>query len=242
MALAHPTHATIASASAYIKYSTHSTMWFALDRQIQEEKEHRGFPVVPVLLRGADFSPGFLFLNTWIDLRAGVDGQASAEALDALERAIRASGRVQTIAKSGPEAEGRTAGVCTYRGLHQFREVDAAFFVGRRELCERLLEFTSTKNLVGLVGPSGSGKSSLVQAGLLPILRRDRPPAKTWDSVIFTPGKQPFHRLASALIPLLEHDLSETDRLKEAQKLGEGLLLVRLGARLRVQQRYCGTP
>ena len=40
-------------------------LWFALDRQVREEKEGRAFPVIPVLLQGADVTPGFLFLNTW---------------------------------------------------------------------------------------------------------------------------------------------------------------------------------
>ena len=44
-------------------------MWFALDRQVREEKEGRPFPVIPVLLHGADLTPSFLFLvvfQTWI--------------------------------------------------------------------------------------------------------------------------------------------------------------------------------
>jgi hypothetical protein len=45
-------------------------MWFALDRQVREEKQDRAFPVIPVLLQGAELAPVFLFLNTWIDLRA----------------------------------------------------------------------------------------------------------------------------------------------------------------------------
>jgi len=63
----------------------------------------------------------------------------------------------------------------------------------------------------------------VVQAGLLPLLRREQPPANTWDAISFTPGRDPFHRLASALIPLLEPDMSETARLAEAEKLGGNL-------------------
>ena len=183
----------------------------ALDRQVREEKQGRAFPVIPVLLPGADLTPGFLFSNAWIDLRGGLEGVAAAEALDAFERAINTSQPAQV-----PE---RVALICPYRGLQVFREEDTAFFFGRKAFADQLLDFALGKDLVAVVGPSGSGKSSVVQAGLLPLLRRERAPASTWDAVCFTPDSDPFHHLASALIPFLEPDLRETDRLIEAQKL-----------------------
>jgi KaiC/GvpD/RAD55 family RecA-like ATPase len=187
-------------------------MWFALDRQVQEEKAGRAFPVIPVLLPGADPTPGFLFLNTWVDLR---DDLTDPEGLDALARA--AGGEAEKRPEEIPVA------LCPYRGLRAFREEDAGFFFGREAFAERLAEAVRKQALVALVGPSGSGKSSVVQAGLLPLLRRQRPPKATWDAVIFTPGDRPFHRLAAALIHFLEPALSETDRLTEAQKLGNRL-------------------
>ena len=142
-------------------------MWFALDRQVREEKQGRPFPVIPVLLGGADLTPGFLFSNTWIDLRSGLEGVAATEPLDAFKRAINATAPAPRAA-----AAERAAGLCPYRGLEAFREEDAAFFAGRSALARQLLDFTLGRDLVALVGPSGSGKSSLVQAGLLPLLRR----------------------------------------------------------------------
>src|SRR6516162_5942252 len=196
-------------------------MWFALDRQVREEKEGRPFPVIPVLLHGADLTPSFLFLNTWIDLRRGIDDVFTAEALDAFEQAIKATKPVRHYEDSAVQVvEYPGAAICPYRGLQIFREEDAAFFAGRKAFAKQLLDFTLGKTLVAVVGPSGSGKSSVVQAGLIPLLRREQPPANTWDAVSFTPGDDPFHRLASALIPLLEPDLSETERIAEAQELG----------------------
>jgi hypothetical protein len=55
-------------------------MWFALDRQVREEKQGRAFPVIPVLLQGADLTPAFLFTNTWIDLRGGLDAAVTGDA------------------------------------------------------------------------------------------------------------------------------------------------------------------
>ena len=190
-------------------------MWFALDRQVREEKQGRAFPAIPVLLPDADLTPGFLFSNTWIDLRAGFEGVAAAEALDAFERAINSTQPAQA-----PE---RAALICPYRGLQVFREEDAAFFFGRKAFADQLLSFTLGKDLVAVVGPSGSGKSSVVQAGLLPLLRRQRPPENTWDAVNFTPGNDPFHRLASALIPLLEPEKDEVAWLREAEQLGANI-------------------
>jgi hypothetical protein len=66
----------------------------SLDRQVREEECSYRFPVIPVLLPGADLEGvlGFLLLNTWIDLRNGLN---AAETLDELARAIKpASGRV----------------------------------------------------------------------------------------------------------------------------------------------------
>src|SRR5262245_40596761 len=51
-------------------------LWFALDRQASEENAGRRFPVVPVLLPGGDPGSGFLFLNTWVDLRGNLEAAA----------------------------------------------------------------------------------------------------------------------------------------------------------------------
>jgi hypothetical protein len=190
-------------------------MWVALDRQVREEKQGRPFPVIPVLLTHADLTPCFLFVNTWIDLRS-IDGAITADMLDAFEHAI-------TAATPAPAPGQHAVTLRPYRGLETFREEDAAFFAGRTKFATDLLNFTLGKDLVAVVGPSGSGKSSVVQAGLVPLLRRQLPPATPWDVVTFTPGSDPFHRLASSVIQLLELDLSETDQLAEAQKLGDKL-------------------
>lgn len=56
--------------------------------------------------------------------------------------------------------------------LEAFREEHAAFFAGRATFASELFKFTVGKKLVVVVGPSGSGKSSVAQAGLGPLLRR----------------------------------------------------------------------
>jgi WD40 repeat protein len=192
---------------------------FALERQVRAEQAGKSFPVIPVLLSGADPTPGFLFLNTWIDLRRD---PTDPEMIDALARAMLGNATGASGAASREGAEPKLA-LCPYRGMRAFREEDSALFFGREGDVERLLEAARRHKFVAVVGPSGSGKSSIVQAGLIPKLRVQHPPSPTWDVVSFIPGDRPFHQLAAALIATLEPDLSETDRLAEGHKLGERL-------------------
>lgn len=210
-------------------------MYFAIDRQ--SAAGATTFPVIPVLLPGVEeVASGFLSQNTWIDLRPGLE---TPEALAALVAAVRGEGATWSeAAAAGEEAAGEAAAaapalpaVCPYRSLRYFREEDSAFFFGRERESERLFEVVGRRGLVAVVGPSGSGKSSLVRAGLLPRLRRQRPPRPGWEIALANPVGEPFHRLAAALVPLLEPDLGEVDRLAEGEKLGRRLAAgeVRLG-------------
>ena len=114
----------------------------------------------------------------------------------------------------------RLLGECPYRGLAAFREQDAPFFFGREAFIEQLLAALQEQPLVAVVvGSSGSGKSSLVYAGLLPRLRA----SEEWLVVELRPGNRPFRALAAAIIAWLEPEISETDRLVETQKLAEAL-------------------
>jgi WD40 repeat protein len=86
---------------------------------------------------------------------------------------------------------------CPYRGLFAFREVDAALFFGRERMIQTLVTAVHGQPLVAIVGASGSGKSSLVFAGLVPQLRRDV--NQRWHILSFRPGNAPFDALATAL-------------------------------------------
>jgi WD40 repeat protein len=141
---------------------------------------------------------------------------ASMRLVGAELEAIQASRPITTSrtgVPSGPLPD------CPYRGLFAFREEDAPFFFGREAFAQRLVSAAQGGRLVAVVGPSGSGKSSVVFAGLLPRLRQ----AGRWTIVTFRPGSEPLRRLASALLPLLEPDLTETERLVETRKLAEAL-------------------
>ena len=62
---------------------------------------------------------------------------------------------------------------CPYRGLFHFAPDDAEFFFGRDVFIEELFKATQTRNFIPLLGPSGSGKSSVVLGGLVPKLQQE---------------------------------------------------------------------
>ncbi|MEM6404816.1 MAG: CHAT domain-containing protein, partial [Cyanobacteria bacterium P01_D01_bin.116] len=79
-----------------------------------------------------------------------------------------------------------------YKGLSAFTEEDTKYYFGREKFVARLLEAVYVKSLVAIVGASGSGKSSVVFAGLVPQLRN----IGNVDIVSFRPGNNPFDALA----------------------------------------------
>jgi basic membrane lipoprotein Med (substrate-binding protein (PBP1-ABC) superfamily)/DNA-binding SARP family transcriptional activator len=106
-----------------------------------------------------------------------------------------------------------------YLGLRAFREADHARFFGQDQLVDRLVaRVIGAEGFTALVGASGSGKSSAVQAGLVPCLRRDHPHVLVAQ---MQPGSQPYGGLEAALAQLpgvdprtLGHRLAEgTDGL-----------------------------
>ncbi|MGB6294920.1 MAG: CHAT domain-containing protein [Rivularia sp. (in: cyanobacteria)] len=82
-----------------------------------------------------------------------------------------------------------------YQGLSAFGEEDADFFFGREKFVDELKTSLLTKSLVAVVGASGSGKSSVVFAGLVPHLRKQ----SNVEIISFRPGKNPFGNLAIAI-------------------------------------------
>ncbi|NEC89598.1 helix-turn-helix domain-containing protein [Streptomyces sp. SID12501] len=99
-----------------------------------------------------------------------------------------------------PEADGSAS---PYRGLARFEPGDSGFFFGREQLVADLAELVLDSRFVAVVGTSGSGKSSLLRAGLIPLLRgEDRPGERPAAIRILTPGVRPAHTHARALAPV----------------------------------------
>jgi WD40 repeat protein/DNA-binding SARP family transcriptional activator len=112
--------------------------------------------------------------------------------------------------------------VCPFKGLASFEASDADFFFGRERLVAELVARLVGANLLGVVGPSGSGKSSAVRAGLLPALASGvLPGSEHWKSVLLRPGDHPLTNLRVALgVDESDHPVSTAvARLEPGAKL-----------------------
>lgn len=148
-----------------------------------------------------------------------------AHVLDRLETALAISARIETkvdrvlrmleggrwqvegtppVALDEPPASGESP----FKGLEYFDQDDSAIFFGREALTARLAARLRQDRFLAVVGASGSGKSSLVRAGLVPALQSGEPlsggilpPAgsRKWPVFIFTPTARPLEMLAAQL-------------------------------------------
>jgi hypothetical protein len=101
-----------------------------------------------------------------------------------------------------------------YRGLRPYEQEDANLFFGRDAEIRRVLQELEVSRLVAVVGPSGSGKSSLVRAGVLPALRRSVGRGSGSLSIrVFTPGRHPLDLLTDQLGRALPPATSPNARL-----------------------------
>lgn len=82
---------------------------------------------------------------------------------------------------------------CPYPGMAPFRQEDAQRFFGRKDEIQELRQRLDEQSLILVMGPSGSGKSSLLSAGLIPAL------TETWAWLAMRPGADPFGTLRSTL-------------------------------------------
>ena len=117
---------------------------------------------------------------------------AQAELTSSVVDLQRALGRVQADAEVGEQ-------VCPFKGLASFDVADADSFFGREQLVAELVARLPGATLLGVVGPSGSGKSSIVRAGLSAALASGAlPGSEDWAQVVIRPGEHPLDELAQA--------------------------------------------
>lgn len=103
-----------------------------------------------------------------------------------------------------------------YMGLSPFQEKDRAWFFGREQAIDLLCQRVAASRMVIVHGPSGTGKSSLVQAGLIPRLKDGIviPGSEAWRYVApFVPGTDPLAALAAAIAPAAADKPAEAGQL-----------------------------
>jgi hypothetical protein len=201
----------------------------ALRAAMEETNERvRSEVIAAIGLLGSDFSEmGFLLKDV---AQAAAEIQKSLDVQGADVRAIieqneRQSTDIRLVREDLAVIAGRaTAGLpavagandrgarwvrgCPYRGLLPFDESDAEVFYGRErlaaELAVKLAARMTRGGMVFVTGASGAGKSSLLQAGLLPILARGQQVqgSDQWPRIVMTPTKDPLSELAGRLAAL----------------------------------------
>lgn len=116
-------------------------------------------------------------------------------------------------------------GSCPYVGLDAFGEEDAARFFGRERLVAELVSRVRSLSFLAVAGPSGSGKSSLVRAGLVPALKSDAiDGSRAWLYTSLTPGRSPLEALGKALAQLAGNLQPLNDYRQNPETMPNGLL------------------
>ncbi|MEA5511585.1 CHAT domain-containing protein [Crocosphaera sp. UHCC 0190] len=114
---------------------------------------------------------------------------------------------------------------CPYRGLLAFQEADAEVFYGRKTIIKNLVNLVKKNPLVPLVAASGSGKSSVIFAGLIPQLRQDS--QLNWQIIWLRPSQNPFEGLGKALAPLINNSVTRIQELELELNLASNYLKIK---------------
>jgi Novel STAND NTPase 1 len=165
------------------------------------------------------------------------------EKLDELDQKARAGAQAANVLAyevganpASPDADGVDAASrselpgrvgCPYPGMAPFRAEDADCFYGREAEIQQMLQHLRHRRLLFVIGPSGSGKSSLIHAGLLPRLRQSGYfPPDFWRVRVLRPGEQPLQALAAALDGEIDQLAQALSGLLAAHPPADRLLLV----------------
>ena len=132
------------------------------------------------------------------------------------------------VAPSKPARAIDPAPLCPYKGLEYFDDQgdDPTYFFGREALTDQLLDKVRQSNFVAIVGASGSGKSSVLRAGLLHQLKLGRRVSGSdqWQILVMRPDARPLHNLALAFVD------QETSQIDRASALNQVKQLLDQGA------------
>ena len=126
---------------------------------------------------------------------------------------------LQTVRERAQLAGSDALPECPFKGLASFDVEDAPVFFGREQVVADMIARLTGTRLMGIVGPSGSGKSSALRAGLLAALRDGvLPGSERWPQALIRPGTHPLAELerATAELPAGERWIVAVDQFEEA--------------------------
>jgi WD40 repeat protein len=205
----------IRRASAMLVYVGRLGVQSWVDRElrlglVRNTQDPNAFRLIPVLGEGAEPSslPPFLAQHQWADLR---NPQNAPQQIERLLQVLATSSEQRAISSQYWTTHS------PFRGLQEFKPEDAWLFFGRDGDTQELLFRLGRAPVLAVVGNSGSGKSSLIRAGLLPALKRGRffyknQFVESWQIAMLRPSQAPFDYIADVLPGQLAPHLSATER------------------------------
>lgn len=174
-----------------------------LAHELRTLREKAGRPTYREMARRTDYSPSALsqaaageVLPSLAVVLAYVSALGTDTPPEEWEQRWRDADRATRESTARDESS-----VPPYRGLARFEPGDQELFFGRDELVGELLELVREHRFAAVFGPSGSGKSSLLRAGLIPALNKSPAADRPGLIRILTPGERPAHTHAKALVP-----------------------------------------
>jgi len=155
---------------------------------------------------GFTIQPGFSGGPVWDEqLQAVVGMVVAAEANPDVKTAFCIPTRY--LADSYPALAEYAIPICPYRSLDVFTENDKLFFFGRSQVISKLINSLKGKlRFLAVLGPSGSGKSSVIRAGLIPALKEGMVPgSEKWHTITIRPGIRPDLQLKGMLVDIQDN-------------------------------------
>src|SRR3954447_15166701 len=186
-----------------------------LEAMVRDEplRARRWAPLMVALYRAGRQAEALQAFARAREVLVGELGVEPGVELQRLQTAILAHDPDLDRAASSPEP---AIDVCPYKGLARFETTDAAFFFGRELVVAEAIGDLVRNPFLALIGPSGSGKSSLLRAGVVHALASGAiPGSERWPAFVIRPGDHPVAALGDALDERSGHTFLAIDQFEE---------------------------